>query len=58
MSSMPQGNRYSTYDPVSAFDKGAKSITSGSLFSPAQSHYYTGNPRFSYASNTILPNNN
>ena len=53
VSSMPQGQRYrSTGDPVSMFDKGAKSITSGSLFSPAKSHDYTGNPR-GWASNTI-----
>ena len=30
---MPQGNRYrNTYDPVSMFDKGAKTIGEGSLF--------------------------
>ncbi len=49
---MPQGDRYrSTYDPVSMFDRGAKSITTGS-FSPAKSHDYTGNHR-GWASNTI-----
>ena len=59
MSSMPQGNRYrSTYDPVSMFDKGAKSIGDGSLFNPRQSHSYSGNPKNTYASNTNLPNGN
>ena len=59
MTSMPQGNRYrNTYDPVSMFDKGAKSIGDGSLFNPRQSHSYTGNSKDTYASNTILPNGN
>ena len=54
LSSMPQGNRYrSTYDPVSMFDKGAKSIGDGSLFNPKQSHSYSDNPKNTYASNTI-----
>ena len=59
MSSMPQGLRYrSTYDPVSMFDKGAKSIGDDSLLNPKQSHNYTGNSKDTYASNTILPNGN
>ena len=58
VSSMPQGNRYrNTMDPVSMFDKGAKSIGEGSLFNPKMSHSYTGNAKDTYASNTILPNN-
>ncbi len=52
--STEQGLRYrSTYDPVSFFDKGAKSIGDGSLFNPKMSHSYTGNAKDTYASNTI-----
>jgi len=59
MSSMPQGDRYrSSFDPVSMFDKGAKTFDNGSLFNPGYSHDYTGNPKNTYASNTILPNGN
>ena len=59
MSSMPQGQRYrSDFDPVSMFDKGAKSIGDGSLFNPKQSHSYSGKSKDTYASNTISPNNN
>ena len=58
LSSMPQGQRYrSNFDPVSMFDKGAKSIDQGSLFTPKSNHSYTGNSKDTYASNTILPNN-
>ena len=39
------------------FDKGAKTFDNGSLFNPGYSHDYTGNPKNTYASNTILPNN-
>ena len=54
LSSMPQGNRYrSTYDPVSMFDKGAKSFGDSSLFHPKQSHSYSGKSKDTYASNTI-----
>ena len=53
VSSMPQGNRYrSTLDPVSMFDSGSKSISTGSFFNPIYSHSYKNNPR-GYASNTI-----
>ena len=53
ISPMPQGNRYrSTLDPVSMFDSGAKSISTGSFFNPIYSHSYKNNPR-GYASNTI-----
>jgi hypothetical protein len=56
--STEQGLRYrSTYDPVSAFDWGAKSINTGRLFNPLYSHSYSNNPKNTYASNTILPNN-
>ena len=58
LSSVPQGQRYrSTMDPVSMFDKGAKSIGDGSLFNPRQSHSYSGKSKDTYASNTILPDN-
>jgi len=58
LSSMPQGLRYkSDFDPVSMFDRGAKSIGQGSLFNPIYSHSYSNNPKNTYASNTILPNN-
>ena len=53
ISPMPQGNRYrSTLDPVSMFDSGAKSISTGSFFNPIYNHSYKNNPR-GYASNTI-----
>ena len=43
---MPQGQRYrSTLDPVSIFDSGAKSISTGSFFNPIYSHSYKNNPR-------------
>lgn len=59
LSSMPQGQRYrNTYDPISMFDLGAKTIGTGSVFNPKQSHSYTGNPKNTYASNTILPDGN
>ena len=58
LSSMPQGNRYrNSYDPISMFDLGAKTIGTGSVFNPKQSHSYSGNPKNTYASNTILPDN-
>ena len=54
LSSMPQGQRYrNTYDPVSMFDRGAKSINTGSLFNPFYSHSYSSNPKNTYASNTL-----
>ena len=54
LSSMPQGQRYrNTYDPVSMFDRGAKSINTGSLLNPLYSHSYSSNPKNTYASNTI-----
>ena len=55
MSSMPQGNRYrNTYDPISMFDKGAKSQFKS--YNPVTAHSYHDQPD-GYASNTILPNN-
>ena len=52
--STEQGLRYrSTYDPVSAFDWGAKSINTGRLFNPLYSHSYSNNPKNTYASNTL-----
>ena len=54
MSSMPQGNRYrNTYDPVSMFDKGAKSQFKS--YNPVSAHSYH-NQTDGYASNTILNN--
>ena len=56
MSSMPQGNRYrNTYDPVSMFDKGAKSRFKS--YNPVTAHSYHDQPD-GYASNTILNNGN
>ena len=58
LSSMPQGQRYrNTYDPVSMFDRGAKSINIGSLLNPLYSHSYSSNPKNTYASNTITKSN-
>ena len=59
MRCVPQGNRYRpNVDPVTMFDRGAKSIGAGNLFNPGISHSYTGNAKNTYASNTILPNGN
>ena len=56
MSSTPQGNRYrNTYDPVSIFDKGAKSQFKS--YNPVTAHSYHDQTD-GYASNTILNNGN
>jgi hypothetical protein len=56
MSSMPQGNRYRNfYDPVSMFDKGAKSQFKS--YNPVTAHSYHNQPD-GYSSNTILNNGN